>query len=258
METQASVRSAIRENEWTVSIDIQDAYLHIPMERSVRKYLRFMVNGRVYQFACPVWLGHFLSGIYQVIATGGPVTAAQMGQVYWDDLSPSQQFDIIGMQFNTCTYIVAPLSKMQVKIQHTLDHWRSHLRVTVRDLLRPLGMLTFIAMLVPRGRLRIRPIQWWASEAWCQKTGSSNHSPSGGLVGLPCGAAGGLTKCPGDRYDSIHRCLQPQMRGAARFPYTAGDVVPAAGEPAHQSVRDGGSNLEYCRVSFQECHAPYK
>ena len=30
METQASVRASIRENEWTVSIDIEDAYLHVP------------------------------------------------------------------------------------------------------------------------------------------------------------------------------------------------------------------------------------
>ena len=40
METQASVRASIRENEWTVSMDIQDAYLHVPMARSVRKYSR--------------------------------------------------------------------------------------------------------------------------------------------------------------------------------------------------------------------------
>ena len=52
METQASVQAFIRENEWTVSIDIQDAYLHVPMARSVWKYLRFMVNGHVYQFTC--------------------------------------------------------------------------------------------------------------------------------------------------------------------------------------------------------------
>ena len=82
-----------------------------------------------------------------------------------------------------------------------------------------------------------------------QDFSAPDHSPWGGLVGLPCGAAGGLTKCPRDRDYSVHRCLQPRMGGAARFPYTAGDVVPAAGEPTHQSVRDGGSNLECSRVS---------
>ena len=50
METQGSVRSAIRSQEWTVSIDIRDAYLHVPMHQAVCKYLRFVVNKKVYQF----------------------------------------------------------------------------------------------------------------------------------------------------------------------------------------------------------------
>ena len=51
-ETQGSVRSAIRSQEWTVSIDIRDAYLHVPMHQAVGKYLRFVVNKQVYQFTC--------------------------------------------------------------------------------------------------------------------------------------------------------------------------------------------------------------
>ena len=52
METQGSVRSAIRSQEWTVSIDIRDAYLHVPMHQAIRKYLCFVVNKKVYQFTC--------------------------------------------------------------------------------------------------------------------------------------------------------------------------------------------------------------
>ena len=52
METQGSIQSAIRSLEWTVSIDIRDAYLHVPMHQAVRKYLRFVVNKKVYQFTC--------------------------------------------------------------------------------------------------------------------------------------------------------------------------------------------------------------
>ena len=52
METQGSVRSAIRSQEWAVSIDIRNAYLHVPMHQAVRKYLRFVVNKKVYQFTC--------------------------------------------------------------------------------------------------------------------------------------------------------------------------------------------------------------
>ena len=210
METQASVRASIKENEWTVSIDIQDAYLHVPMARSVRKYLRFMVNGRVYQFTClpfglatsPREFTKLLRPVVQLLRLQGiklhvylddwlirasstvqarthaDLVLQVLQHLGWvinfskSDLVPSQQFDFIGMQFNTCAYTVAPLPRMRVKIQNTLDHWRSHPLISARDLHRLLGMLTFMATLVPRGRLRLRPIQWWASEVWCQETGS--------------------------------------------------------------------------------------
>ena len=209
METQASVRVSIKENEWTVSIDIQDAYLHVPMARSVRKYLRFMVNGRVYQFTClpfglatspreftkllrpvvqllrlqgiklHVYLDDWLIRASSIVQarTHADLVLQVLQHLGWvinfskSDLVPSQQFDFIGMQFNTCAYTVAPLPRMRVKIQNTLDHWRSHPFISARDLHRLLGMLTFMATLVPRGRLRLRPIQWWASEIWCQETG---------------------------------------------------------------------------------------
>ena len=50
METQGFICSAIRSQEWTISIDIRDAYLHVPMHQAVRRYLRFMVNKQVYLF----------------------------------------------------------------------------------------------------------------------------------------------------------------------------------------------------------------
>ena len=71
-----------------------------------------------------------------------------------------------------------------------------------------------------------------------------DHSPSGGLVGLSCSAAGVFTECPRDRDNFIHRCLQSRMGGTAGLPYAARDVVSAAGKPAYKSVRDGGSVSE--------------
>ena len=46
LATAQTVRAAIRCQEWTVSIDIRDAYLHVPMNLSIQKYLRFHVNNR--------------------------------------------------------------------------------------------------------------------------------------------------------------------------------------------------------------------
>ena len=138
METQGSVHSAIRSQEWTVSIDICDAYLHVPMHQAVRKYLRFVVNKQVYQFTC---LPFELATSPREFTKLCPVIALlrQRGvklHVYLDDwliradtpeqaqlhtqttisvlhflgwiinyeksdLTPSQDFQFIGMQFNT-------------------------------------------------------------------------------------------------------------------------------------------------------------
>ena len=88
------------------------------------------------------------------------------------DLTPSQDFQFIGMQFNTRRFTVAPLPKMRVKVLSVLQHWMANPNITARDLHRLLGMLVFMASLVRRGRLRLRPVQWWAAAAWCQRTGN--------------------------------------------------------------------------------------
>ena len=210
METQGSVRSAIRSQEWAVSIDIRDAYLHVPMHQAVRKYLRFVVNKKVYQFTClpfglatsPREFTKLLRPVVSLLRQQGvklhvylddwliradtPEEAQLHSQTIikvlqflgWiinfekSDLTPSQDFQFIGMQFNTRSFTVAPLPKMRIKVQSVLQHWMANPNITARDLHRLLGMLVFMASLVRRGRLRLRPVQWWAATAWCQRTGN--------------------------------------------------------------------------------------
>ena len=210
METQGSVRSAIRSQEWAVSIDIRDAYLHVPMHQAVRKYLRFVVNKKVYQFTClpfglatsPQEFTKLLRPVVSLLRQQGvklhvylddwliradtPEEAQLHAQTTikvlqflgWiinfekSDLTPSQDFQFIGMQFNTRRFTVAPLPKMQVKVQSVHQHWMANPNITARDLHRLLGMLVFMASLIRWGRLRLRPVQWWAATAWCQRTGN--------------------------------------------------------------------------------------
>ena len=208
METQGSVRSAIRSQEWAVSIDIRDAYLHVPMYQAVRKYLRFVFNKKVYQFTClpfglatsPREFTKLLRPVVSLLRQQGvklhvylddwliradtPEEAQLHSQTTikvlqflgWiinfekSDLTPSQDFQFIGMQFNTRRFTVAPLLKMRVKVLSVLQHWMANPNITARDLHRLLGILVFMASLVRRGRLRLRPVQWWAATAWCQRT----------------------------------------------------------------------------------------
>ena len=50
METPESIRTSLIPVEWVSSIDLSDAYLHIPIHPSSRKYLRFCYKAQVFQF----------------------------------------------------------------------------------------------------------------------------------------------------------------------------------------------------------------
>ena len=39
-----------RDHQWVTSIDFKDTYFHIPMQEQSRKCLRFLIQGRAYQF----------------------------------------------------------------------------------------------------------------------------------------------------------------------------------------------------------------
>ena len=50
METPKTSRTSLQQGEWVTSIDFKDAYFHIPIQEQSRKYLRFHVQGKTYQF----------------------------------------------------------------------------------------------------------------------------------------------------------------------------------------------------------------
>ena len=50
METPDSIRTSLIPGEWVSSIDLSDAYLHIPIHPNSRKYLRFCHRSQVFQF----------------------------------------------------------------------------------------------------------------------------------------------------------------------------------------------------------------
>ena len=50
METPETIQTPLHAGEWVTSIDFKDAYFHIPIHRQSRKYMRFHLQGRSYQF----------------------------------------------------------------------------------------------------------------------------------------------------------------------------------------------------------------
>ena len=52
----SKVRASLIPGEWVSSIDLQGAYLHIPIHQNSRKYLRFCHNSQVFQSPLPFGL----------------------------------------------------------------------------------------------------------------------------------------------------------------------------------------------------------
>ena len=278
----------ISHQKWAVAIDIRNAYLHVPMHQAVRMYLHFVVNKKVYQFTClPFWLAtsprkftkllrpvvsllrqqgvklHFYLDDW-LIRADTPEQAQLHAQTTirvlqflgWiinfekSDLTPSQDFQFIGMQFNTRRFTVAPLPKVRLKVQSVHQHWMANPNITARDLHRLLGMLVFMASLVRRGRLRLRPVQWWAVTAWCQRTGNWSDriqvpqwvlsevawwSSPAVLQGLPL-----VTK---ETEVTLHRCIQFGLGSPVRLTLDTGTVVSISTIMPHKRSGDAGCHL---------------
>ena len=57
MASVSTVAKLIQEGDWATSIDLKDAFFHVPIHHRHRRFLRFIWQGKAYQFAsCPFGL----------------------------------------------------------------------------------------------------------------------------------------------------------------------------------------------------------
>ena len=130
MEIQGSVRSAIRGQEWTVSLVIHDAYLHVPMHQAVRKYRRFVVNKKV--FTClPFGLA---TSVREFIRLLRPVVALLRQQgvklhVYLDDWLIKSRYSGTGQTACPDNHQGAPVSRLDHQLREVRPHSKSRLPV---------------------------------------------------------------------------------------------------------------------------------
>jgi hypothetical protein len=52
MEGIDRLKHFIRENDWLVKLDLQDAYFVVPVALEHQKFLRFLWKGVLYQYVC--------------------------------------------------------------------------------------------------------------------------------------------------------------------------------------------------------------
>ena len=204
METANKVRHSIQPNDWAFSLDLTDAYLHIPIHRQSRKFLRFCLKGQVFQFrALPFGLATS-PFVFTRMMVAIAVHLRKRSIVlfpYLDDwlvrnqirsdilkdqhftvmlitslgliineekseLIPSQNFVFIGMEFLTDRNIVrVPWDRVRDILSLVLWFKGQNL-VSARMYLSLLGKLSAAAQFLILGRLHLRPLQMALFAQW--------------------------------------------------------------------------------------------
>ena len=204
METPETIRTSLQQGEWVTSVDFKDAYFHIPIQEQSRKYLRFHIQGRNYQFkALPFGLSTAPME-FTVVAKEVKLMASHKGiriHQYLDDwlvrarshqtcthhtqilvkmcqdlgwlvnlekseLEPKQVFNFVGYQFDLRSGRVRPTPDRWQSLQGKIQTLLLLPACPVRQFMSLIGLLTATEKQVHLGRLHMRPIQWNLKNNW--------------------------------------------------------------------------------------------
>ena len=210
MESMESIRAQLEVGCWVTSIDLSDAYYHIGIHPSYRKYLRFVVDDIVYQFlalvmgltssprkftktaSCLKAIAHMYKiRLFQylddwiivartreeaALHTAQVVNLAQvMGFVInWkkSELKPTQDMVFLGYHYLLGEGMVKPSQKNWGKLQGILPVFLSHTEVQARLWQTLIGLLVSMEKLVPLGMMHVRAIQFALKQQWSQFRGN--------------------------------------------------------------------------------------
>ena len=197
METVQSVFQSIRPGDWMLSLDLQDAYLQVPVHLESRRFLHFFLGDTTYQFRV---LCFGLSSTPQVFTCVMAPVSSIMHRFgfrilrYLDDwfvlgsslpeieqardffltlcseleiqvnlskssLTPSQRQDYLGMSLQSSPLRAFPTQARVQKVLSLVDKFSS-LCVQLLSLWRSLlGVMSSLSTLISGSRLRMRALQ---------------------------------------------------------------------------------------------------
>ena len=206
METPQSVLASLSKNDWMTSIDLKDAYFHVPIHKKSRRYLRFAWENQVLQFRALCFglctAPQVFTRMMGVVATlchqqgirlhryldDWLIVAKSANQTHTDtqqvieiaerlglliniqksDLIPSQKIIYLGMEIDTLLGIVCPAPKRVTRLLEIVQIFRDSDHLPAWEWLRLIGHLVSLEKLVPWGRMHLRSLQYHLRKHWTQ------------------------------------------------------------------------------------------
>lgn len=157
METNHSVLASIHQGDWMVTLDMQDAYLHIPIHPSSKRYLRFAFQDKVYRFrALCFGLSTAPQMFTRVLAPPIPIE----GQVHGGHTQASSSGPGAGPSYKSLEVPVEPFSRNPLSGDDT-ELYRVFWACSAQQWMSLLGTLASIEMFVSLGRLHMRVLQFY-------------------------------------------------------------------------------------------------
>lgn len=201
MLTHSALIRLVRPGDWFTSIDLKDAYFHIPIYPPHRKYLRFLFQGVTYEYTVLPFGLSLSPRVFVKCIEAAIAPLRERGirlATYLDDwllmartqeeavvhtqivlshlhdlgfvvnttksvLHPSQNIAFLGLSLDSVSY-VAHLSPERVRTcRDTLARFTPGRRVSYGLCLRMLGLMASVLLVVKLGRLYMRDFQLWVS-----------------------------------------------------------------------------------------------
>ncbi|XP_038146283.1 uncharacterized protein LOC119786801 [Cyprinodon tularosa] len=201
MLTHAALLRLVRPNDWFSSVDLKDAYFHIPIYPPHRQYLRFAFQGVCYEYRV-LPFGLSLSPRVFIRCTEAAVAPLRRRGIrlatYLDDwlllaqseqedrvhthivtkhlmdlgfvinmekshLSPTQEICFLGLSLRSVLFTARLSEERVTAFRACLAQFRLHRSVQFRLCLRLLGLMASAILVIGLGHLHMRNFQRWVA-----------------------------------------------------------------------------------------------
>lgn len=204
MESALTIMKQLAKGDWVVSVDVKDAYFHVPIHPEYRKYLRLTFLGKVYEFkvlpfgvaTAPYVFTRIVAAMAQVIHMAGVKfhfylddwlivgeslqqtqkaadlvlkLAISLGWIpNWEKslLTPTQSLVHVGIEYDLELGLAFPPEDRLQKLEAVALPLLEERLCKARQLLSVIGLLASMEKQVPYGRCFLRPIQWGLALQW--------------------------------------------------------------------------------------------